>query len=150
MRVTTINGGFRGRGFGALTSAQTNEAVEQLDQALAEFFSAIARLQQAASLRAIPEADASRLIAAMDLLNERYTRAVTDELTAVQNSAQLAEWRSRIEIELVRPALAWVDDVLITTGDEAAARPWKIGVAIIGGLLAVGAGVWVVSRLRKR
>lgn len=150
MRVTTINGGFRGRGMGALTTSQKSDAVEQLGQTLNDFFETGDRFQSAVSSRSIPASDAMQLLAMLDTLNERYTRAITDELDRVENDAQLAEWRSRVELELVRPAMSWIDTAMLTMGDEAAARPWKVGFAVIGGLLVAGGLAWGFSRWRGR
>ncbi len=154
MRVTTIDGGFRGRhlrlaggaGLGALTSAQQNEEAERFIALMSSFDRVRPLLHRAVTTGSLPVGAAIELEAAfLGLGAERD--AHLNRLTGLQNAAQLQEWRSTAASIGAR-ATALADRAGIAIGDESGARPWKIGVVLIGGAFLFGGVAFAVARMK--
>lgn len=159
MRVTTIDGGFRGRrtspplsvirgGIGNLsTSVQNTEAdgfnrrFTTFDSVHTALRSAIASGQLGPGVAVELESEFAALGAERDVHRAR--------LASLASPAELMEWRSTAD-SIVARADALAHATADTIGFSTGVRPWQIGVALVGGALVFGGAAWWLSQGSKR
>jgi len=159
VRVTTIDGGFRGRplrgrhlrlaggaGLGALSTAQQNSEAEAFIARFTSFDRVRPLIHRAVSAGALPIATSIELEAAFLSLGVERDAHI-NRLQDVQNEAQLTEWRSTAASIAAR-ATALADHAGVLVGDETGARPWKIAVALVVGGLVFGGAAYAFSRAK--
>lgn len=156
MRVTTIDGGFRGRpnlralqggrGLGILSTSQQNTEAEGFNARFSKFERARDLLRVAMQQGALPVPTAAMLetqFLAMGVERDAH-RA---RLATLQNDADLLEWRSTADA-IVSRANALADRAGALLGDEQSVRPWQIAVTLVGGALLFGGVAYAVSRMK--
>ncbi len=157
MRVTTIDGGFRGRpnhlrvvrgGVGSLPSAQQNSEADAFNARFSRFDQMDSLLRSSLTSGVLPLSDAMQLQAAfISMVAER--NAHLTRLSGVTTDAELAEWHSTAD-DIVSRAQALADHAGVLLGAAPEIRPWQIGVALVGGAFVFGGvAVWL-SRLGAR
>jgi len=157
VRVTTIDGGFRGRpnhlrvvrgGMGALSTTQQNSEAAAFNARFGRFDQMDELLRQSLTTGVLPLSDAMQLQAAfISMVAERNAHLA--RLSSVENDAGLVEWHSTAD-DIVTRASALADHAAQLLGAAPEIRPWQIGVALVGGaFLFGGLAVWL-SKLGKR
>ena len=144
MKVTTIDGGFRGLGsLRSLSSEQQINEAQPLSRAADRANEALDRATIAATRGAL---DASELFALRSVHTGLLSRveAHLAAMNGVTGEANLAEWRSTARV-IASDLEAFRTRALRAAG-ETTLEPWKIGLAIAGGLALMGGLAWVVSR----
>lgn len=138
-----MDGGFRGRGLGALTTTQMLSASEHFATAIAPIYQARAQFLAASAHQGLTAADVHTISEAFNAFDQRVQQHF-HALDQVQSEAQLAEWTSTGDsiVAEARPVAARVAPYIV---EEAALRPWKIGLAVAGVGAAIGF-IWLVSR----
>lgn len=158
MRVTTIDGGFRGRpnhlrvvrssGVGALATATQNAEATAFNARFGRFDQMDALLRRSLTSGVLPLSDAMQLQAMfVGMIAER--NAHLSRLSTVENEAGLAEWHSTAD-DIAARAQALADRTGTLLGAAPEIRPWQIGVALVGGAVVFGGlAVWL-SRMGRR
>lgn len=146
MRVSTIDGGFRGlRGLGNLTTAKLNDAADPLRRAIQAAQDSVVRASQSAARGELDAGEISVLRGELDDLADMANRHVANLYTNVRTEAQLAEWGSRAGA-LAALLIRFRTDVDRRVSGSGALAPWKIGVAVAGGLLLAGGLAYAMTR----
>ena len=158
MRVTTIDGGFRGRkstglrsirsGLGSLTSSLQNSEADAFNARFAQFDQVHAALQQAIANGTLSVAPAVELEAEFVALGAERD-AHRAQLATLDSPAQLMEWHSTGDA-IVSRANALASSTADAIGFSTGTRPWQIGVAIVGGALLFGGAAYLLSRPKRR
>ena len=156
MRVTTIDGGFRGRpdlrvlqggrGLGSLTTTQQNAEAEAFLARFARFDRMTLLVHRALVSGAVPIPAAAELEGTFLAIGAERTAHLA-RLSTLESEAQLVEWRSTGDT-VAGHAAAAADRAGVLVGDEAGARPWKIVVALVGGALVFGGAAFVFGRMK--
>lgn len=158
MRVTTIDGGFRGRrgtslrsirgGLGSLTSSLQNSEATQFNARFFRFDQVKNALDVAIQNGSLGAGAAVQLEAAfLGLGAERDVHRA--QLATLDSPAQLMEWHSTAD-SIVARASSLADSTAQTIGFDTGTRSWQIGVALVGGALLFGGAAWWLSRRSGR
>jgi hypothetical protein len=148
MRVTTIDGGFRGQrtGLGTLPTATQSSESEVFLGSFDKFNRMTELLHQAVTHGSLPLGAAVELEATFVGLGAERNAHVA-RIATLANDADLAEWRSTGATITAR-ANAAADRAGLLLGDTAGARPWQIAVALIGGAALFGGLAYVFARTK--
>lgn len=158
MRVTTIDGGFRGRrspslsvirgGIGSLTSSVQNTEADGFNRRFTTFDSVHSALRTAISSGQLGPTAALELEAEFSVIGgERDVHRA--RLASLASPAELMEWRSTAD-SIVARADALAHSTADTIGFSTGVRPWQIGVALVGGAIVFGGAAWWLSRGSRR
>lgn len=149
MRVSTINGGFRGlRGLASMTTNERITLAGQLGTDLDRANDALDAATAAAARGALSAGELAMLRTDHAALLGRTSEQLA-ALNVVTGDAQLVEWQSRTA--LVRAELsAFARRALVLAGESVALEPWQIGIAVAAGLALVGGIAFVVSQRSTR
>lgn len=161
MRVTTIDGGFRGRpngarghlrslrgGLGAIATATQNTEASAFNTRFARFDQMDDLLRHSLTSGVLPLSDAMQLQAMfISMVAERNTHLA--RLSSLNNDADLVEWHSTAD-DIVTRAVALANHAGTLLGAEPEVRGWQIGVALVVGAGIFGAAAVWLSRLGKK
>lgn len=158
MKVTTIDGGFRGRrgvaggaasstvGASGITTEQQLSELESLNHRLGDYMAVREMLTDKISRAQIQGDDAELLRRAMDSLDQRIDAHAT-ALAQVRSSTELMAWRG-VAGQIVDAAQDFARRARSVVGEEGALRPWKIALALgIGGVL-FGTAAWWLAQVK--
>ena len=144
MKVTTIDGGFRGLGsLRALSTDQQINEAQPLSRAADQANAALERATLAATRGALTSSELSALRNEHTQLLSRVEAHLV-AMNGVVGEANLAEWRSTARV--IASDLAAFRTRALRAAGETTLEPWKMGLAVVGGLALVGGIAWVVSR----
>jgi hypothetical protein len=151
MRVTTIDGGFRGRhlralrgGLAALPTSVQNAEAEAFLGRFAKFDRLSPTLDDAMTRGLISPSDAAALQTQFVAIRAARDTHIA-QLSTLENEAALMEWRSTGEA-IAAHAGELADRAGLVLGDTSGARPWQIAIALIGGGLLFGGFAYWISR----
>lgn len=158
MKVTTIDGGFRGRrgvaggaaaqttSSSGITSEQQISELESFNHRLGDYMAVREMLVDKISRAQIRGDDAELLRRAMDSLDDRID-AHAAALSQVQNAEGLMAWRGAAGV-LVTAAQNFATRVRSAIGEEGALRPWKIVLALVLGGAVLGTAAWWLAQVK--
>lgn len=148
MKVTTIDGGFRGRKGLAAASVGTQQqlaAVDDFQSRLTEFDRTsreiVTRLRDAS----LPQAEAVELDRALTEMRSTIDAHVAAS-SNISSSEELMAWRTEAG-RLVSLANRFVQHARQSVLAETATRPWKVVLALALGTAVLGAAAWSLARL---
>lgn len=148
MKVTTIDGGFRGRkGVGSLTTAQVLDEVEAFEVRLAPFRQAVSMARQRIAAGGLPVAEAREIEAAASTLEGLIDQHIAAS-SQVASSSDLLAWRNAATL-LVSRAQAFVTRAGTAVQAEAGTRPWKIALGLVIGSSVVSLLVWGLAQVQR-
>jgi len=157
VRVTTIDGGFRGRkstglrsvrsGLASLTSTLQNSEADSFNGQFAQFDHVYAALQHAISAGTVPESSAVELTTEFLAIGAERD-AHRAQLATLDSPAQLMEWHSTGD-SIVARANALASSTAAAIGFNLGTRPWQIAVALVGGAIVFGGAAYWLSRRSK-
>jgi hypothetical protein len=147
MKVTTIDGGFRGRkGVGNLSTEQQLTEIDNFEARLSRFRSTRDLVAQRLRAAALPAADSQVIDATMTALEERIDAHIASS-SQLRTSADLLAWRAEAG-RIVALADAFVQQSRALLQGETAVRPWKVVLALVIGGSIVSAVAWGLARVR--
>lgn len=161
MKVTTIDGGFRGRRVRGLSAVpatspalrvpppRTEEAVrlsESFSADLADYDTARQELQVAVGRGALPGDAARDALAAMDALDDRRAELLAS-LARADRPEWLGSWQTDA-IAFVARANKFVEETRALLRGEASSRPWKVLGLTLACTALLGAGAWWLANRR--
>jgi len=148
VKVTTIDGGFRGRkGVGNLTTDQLLSEVESFEARLGSFRQSAQIAKQRIAAGALSQADARSLDEAITALEERIDTHIARS-GELQNASALLAWRAEAG-RIVTLAQAFVQQSRALVQSESMSRPWKVAIALTIGTAVIGAAAWALGQVRS-
>lgn len=146
MKVTTIDGGFRGRkGMGSLTTTQVLDEVESFQGRLVLFREAVVRVRRQITAGELPVVEARQIEAVARELEDLIDAHIASS-AELRTSADLLDWRTRAG-RLVDRASAFVATTMTAVRAESTTRPWKIALGLTLGASAVALLVWGLGQV---
>lgn len=150
MKVTTIDGGFRGlrgtrtRGLSALSTTHQLAQGEWFNRHLERFARTRSRFRAAVAAGSIPQSDVLAIETGLRATDDLISTHL-DRLAQIKNEAGIAPWRAAAAT-IISGANAIALRAELIVGDERASQPWKIGLTLAGGIASVGLLAWWFTR----
>lgn len=148
MKVTTIDGGFRGRkGVGNLSTEQVLSEVESFEARLGTFREAATQAKRQIAAGVLPQATARALDATITALEDR-ANAHVEASSNLQSASELLAWRAEAG-RIVALAQAFVAQARGFVRVETSTRPWKIALALVVGTAVIFGAARVLGQVRS-
>lgn len=147
MKVTTIDGGFRGGLRGAIATERRLALEEIFSRAVSPLYATYDQVVEAAATGQLPAYSAHQLTERYGPLADRIESHL-NRASALETESDVSAWERQaraIEREVTR----YVRDARLRLGYESASRPLQIAFIALTSIALLGGGAWVLVQATK-